>query len=342
MSKDKPSQRGFGAMIAAEVLASVKAEPPAPADDFLEQRGAVLSKNAGDIVFSKLEWVDPALCRPSPVNARDYDALTYEDCSELIETIKSEGRQRTPATVRPTNDPAQPYEIVAGSRRHWSITWLRTNNYPDFKYLIDIQKMDDEAAFRFSDLENRARTDISDLERGRGYLDALAQYYDNDRNRMAERIGISLSQLNRYILLAKLDDKFVEAIGGHRAAKVVHARDINAALKRPHHNQMMLDEAALIIVEQTDRKGRGEKALQPGDVVKRLIKATSAPKSTPEVHRAVPIATASGKSMIEFTAGNARTAATIKLLPASDATRDEMKKAVADLVDQFFDSRGQK
>src|SRR3546814_8500634 len=72
-----------------------------------------------------------------------------------------------------------------------SITWLRANNYPDFKYLIDIQKMDDEAAFRFSDLENRARTDISDLERGRGYLEALSQFYDNDRNRMAERIGIS-------------------------------------------------------------------------------------------------------------------------------------------------------
>src|SRR3546814_8812872 len=72
--------------------------------------------------------------------------------------------------------------------------------------------MDDEAAFRFSDLENRARTDISDLERGRGYLEALSQFYDNDRNRMAERIGISLSQLNRYILLAKLDEKFVDAI----------------------------------------------------------------------------------------------------------------------------------
>ena len=159
---------------------------------------------------------------------------------------------------------------------------------------------------------------------------------------MAERIGISLSQLNRYILLAKLDDKFVEAIGGHRSAKVVHARDINAALKRPHHNQLMLDEATAIIAEQDERKGRGDKPLQPGDVVKRLIKSTSAPKSTPEVHRAVPIATASGKSMIEFTAGNARTAATIKLLPATDATREEMKKAVADLVDQFFDRREQK
>src|SRR3546814_16582278 len=99
---------------------------------------------------------------------------------------------------------------------HLSISWLRAKNYPDFKDLIDSQKMDDEAACRFSDLENRACTDISDLERGRGYLEALSQFYDNDRNRMAERIGISLSQLNRYILLAKLDEKFVDAIGGDR------------------------------------------------------------------------------------------------------------------------------
>src|SRR3546814_17619947 len=110
--------------------------------------------------------------------------------------------------------------------------------------------MDDEAAFRFSDLENRARTDISDLELGRGYLEALSQFYDNDRNRMAERIGISLSQLNRYILVAKLDEKFVDAIGGHRAAKVEHARDVTSALKRPHHTQMMPDEAARIKSEE--------------------------------------------------------------------------------------------
>src|SRR3546814_6557111 len=129
---------------------------------------------------------------------------------------------------------------------------------------------------------------------------------------MAERIGISLSQLNRYILLAKLDEKFVDAIGGHRAAKVVHARDINSALKRPHHTQMMLDEAALIIKEQIERKESGEKPIQPGDVVKRSIKETSAPKSTPEVHCAVTIATASGQNMIEFNAGNASNAAIIK------------------------------
>src|SRR3546814_6493540 len=115
MAKDKANQRGFGAMNSAEVLASVKTEPTAASDDFIEQRGAVLSKNAGDVIFTQLEWVDPALCRPSPVDARDYIALTYDDCAELIETITSEGRQRTPETVRPTNDPAQPYVILAGS-----------------------------------------------------------------------------------------------------------------------------------------------------------------------------------------------------------------------------------
>src|SRR3546814_11325386 len=43
-------------------------------------------------------------------------------------------------------------------------------------------------------------------------------------------------------------------LGGHRAAKVVHARDINSALTRPHHPQTMLDEAALIIKEQEQKR----------------------------------------------------------------------------------------
>src|SRR3546814_1290276 len=100
MAKDKSNQRGFGAMIAAEVLASVKTEPPAASDDFLEQRGAVLSKNAGDVIFNKLEWVDPALCRPSPVNARDYMALTYDDCAELIETRSEEHTSELQSLMR--------------------------------------------------------------------------------------------------------------------------------------------------------------------------------------------------------------------------------------------------
>lgn len=338
MSSDKPTKSRYGSGIGAEVLAAIAESDQAPAKDLLAQRGSSLSKMGGDVIFNQTEWVDPTLCKPSPVNARDYDLLTYEDCHDLIETIKSEGRQRVAATVRPTEDPNVPYEIVAGLRRHWSVSWLRANNYPDFKYLIDVQKMDDEAAFRFSDLENRARTDISDLERGRGYQEALARYYDNDSEKMSQRIGISKSQLYRYLQLANLDDLIVAALGGHRFAKVSHARDINAAIKRPEQLQLIIDEAKLIGVEQDSRKGGGEAPLLPSDVLKRLVKATIQRKAHVS-NAAVGINAHNGKPMIEFTPGNVRTAATIKLLPKTGATREELREEVLKLVDQFFDAR---
>ena len=231
MSEQK-KPRGL-ALIGKRVLEAVEGELPsvqsgaAPRTE-LAQRGAALSKLSGDVIYGQSEWIDPALCRPSELNARDYNALTYEDCADLIETIKSEGQQRTAATVRRTNDPDVPYEIIAGNRRHWSVSWLRANNYPEFRYLITVASMDDEAAFRWSDLENRARQDITDLERGRSYKMALESFYGNNKVHMADRLGISRRSLTRYIDLAELDPVLIEALGGHRQVSVMHAQEVKA------------------------------------------------------------------------------------------------------------------
>lgn len=335
--------RNYGSSIAASVLESVGEGAPGPAPERpLVDRTAALSSLSGDVVFNQYRWVDPASCRPSRVNARDYDALTFEDCSDLIETLKSEGQQRTPAIVRPTGDAECPYEIVAGLRRHWSISWLRSHNYPDFRYLVDVQKLDDEAAFRLSDLENRARTDITDLERGKSYREALNAYYEGDRERMAERIGISSRNLLRYIWLAELEPAILDALGGHRAARVAHAQSIRSEFsKSPHHRELILAEATAIAGEQRKLAGAGEKTIPAADVVKRLIHAGSRKPAHKrhETHAPMQIAAASGDTMIEFVSGTARTAATIKLLPKANATREEMHEAVRKLVDQFYDAR---
>src|SRR3546814_19216722 len=83
-----------------------------------------------------------------------------------------------PAIVRRVgNDPGHDFEVISGARRHWSVSWLREHNYPDIRYLVEIRNLTDEQAFRISDLENRARKDLSDLERARDYLKALDLYY---------------------------------------------------------------------------------------------------------------------------------------------------------------------
>src|SRR3546814_8245765 len=72
--------------------------------------------------------------------------------------------------------PDYDFEVICGARRHWSISWLRSHNYPDFRFLVDIRELSDEEAFRIADIENRAREDLSDLERARDYLRALDAY----------------------------------------------------------------------------------------------------------------------------------------------------------------------
>ena len=122
--------------------------------------------------------VDPARCRIWPGNARRYELLTYEACQELIDSIIVEGGQKLPAIVRRLkDDPDHDYEVISGSRRHWAVTWLRANNYPDMVFLVQPEIITDEAAFRLADLENRVRDDISAYERALNYEFAVHAYY---------------------------------------------------------------------------------------------------------------------------------------------------------------------
>src|SRR3546814_14851812 len=95
---------------------------------------------------------------------REYALLNEERCADLIESIKAQGRQEMPAIVRRVrDDPRYDFEVICGARRHWPISWLRSHNYPDFRFLIDVRDMTDDAAFRIADIDNRARDDMKDL-----------------------------------------------------------------------------------------------------------------------------------------------------------------------------------
>jgi ParB family chromosome partitioning protein len=55
---------------------------------------------SGAIVNRTHELVDPAKCRMWAGHNRDYALLNEERCSDLIESIKAQGRQEIPAIVR--------------------------------------------------------------------------------------------------------------------------------------------------------------------------------------------------------------------------------------------------
>lgn len=228
--------------------AGKKAEDRASAR-FLKRSNTMAEQASGERQEKVLRLVDPADCQMWERHNRAYDLLTPENCADLIDGIKSQGQQEFPAIVRrlPAGQGAT-YEVICGARRHYAVSWLRANNYPQFRYLIEERELTDEEAFRLADIENRDREDISDFERARDYAQAIALYYGGTQKVMAERLEVSPGWLSRYLDLAKMPEAVVQAFPSIREVKEIHARQLKPLLKS--HEAAVLAEAELIAGER--------------------------------------------------------------------------------------------
>lgn len=218
--------------------------------------------------------LDPARVRVWPGNARSYEHLTEESCGELIDSIIAEGGQKVPAVVRRIEgDPDHDYEVIAGTRRHWSISWLRANSYPEMKFVAQVADLDDEAAFRLADLENRARKDVSDLERARNYAEALKNHYGNHLTRMAERLKLSKGWLSKMLKVARIPDAVIAAFSSPAEVQLKPAYPLAQVLSDKERALVIRKEAGVIAKEQSERRARGQGPLPPADVIARLLLA---------------------------------------------------------------------
>jgi ParB family chromosome partitioning protein len=248
---------------------------------FLKRSTTISDRLSGELEEKTLRWVDPSECRMWERHNRDYALLNEENCRDLIDGIRAQGRQEFAAVVRPIDDPTYKYEVICGARRHYAISWLRENNYTQFKYLVEPREMSDEEAFRLADIENREREDISDYERAIDYADAIARYYGGKQKAMAERLEVSQPWLSRYLALASLPAQIVGAFPSIRDLKERHARDLKPLLARPATADPLLAQAARIEAQQQSaRNGRGP-FVDPADVVKQLRTAAEEPKVKP-------------------------------------------------------------
>ena len=202
----------------------------------LSERGNALRQAAGGVSQLKtLLMVDPPVCRMWSGHDRRYDLLSIDDdkCLELVDGIKSAGKQEMPALVRKVeNDPNFEYEVIYGARRHWAISWLRENNYPDFKYLIEVRDLTDEECFRLKDMENREKDDVSDFERSVNYNRAKDMFYGGVSSRMADRIGYTNANLYYLLRLAYLPVDIQEAFVDVRNITVNNGRTLYRLMKR--------------------------------------------------------------------------------------------------------------
>ena len=286
-----------------DVLSGLGADAP-PKDRagtrFLQRSARVSERMSGEIEELTLRRIDPARARMWERHNRAYDLLTEDNCRDLIDGIRSQGKQEFPAIVRATGDAEMPYEVICGARRHFAVSWLRANNYPDVTYLIEVRDLTDEEAFRLADIENRDREDLSDYERAVDYLDALDRYYHGSQKDMAARLEISPAYLSRFLQLARLPAEIVAAFPGLRDIRELHARTLKPLLGTEAGRRAVLAEARAIAAEA----GRPD----AGAVIRRLT-AAAAPKKPAARKKTfargrgetgITVTERSGKTILEF------------------------------------------
>lgn len=319
--------KGFGSQFTEGLEDEANLDRATPADGIMASRSQTLARIAsGKAVTDRTEWVDPARCRPWRLHNRDLDHLNEESCRDLIDSFLSAKKQRIPAIVRKLRDDAEfDYEIIAGVRRWWTVKWLRAHHHPEYDYLVTVQNVTDEEAFRVSDVENRSRKDISDWERAKEYTEALSEFYEGSQSQMAAHLNLSKSWLSRLLDVARLPEPLVAAFSDTHDITVRVARDIKPLVSDAQALARMEREAAVIAVERHE----GGRALSGPEVAKRLVKATIEPalKSSNEQE----VTGKAGKVILRYsrTRGGVLT---IKTVPRSGATSKELLEAIGGIL----------
>ncbi|MFC3570087.1 ParB/RepB/Spo0J family partition protein [Paracoccus simplex] len=246
---------------------------------FLKRQNALT--DSGEREEKVLRWVDPASCVMWQRHNRAYDLLSEENCRDLIDSLRAQGQQEFPAIVRrlPAGQGSE-YEVICGARRHFAVSWLRANNYPQFRYLIEVRDLTDEEAFRLADIENRDRADLSDYERARDYLQALELYYGGKQKAMATRLEVSEAWLSRYLYLARLPRQIVDAWPQITELKELHARSLRPMLQDA--GDKLLAEAAAIADQQAAARAGQAAFIAVPAVLARLKAVAYGPKPARE------------------------------------------------------------
>jgi ParB family chromosome partitioning protein len=330
---------GFAADLTAGIDLSNEVAParrPGIATNVLTGRSNRLADLAsGAVVTRTHELVDPDRCRMWAGHNREYGLLNEQRCADLIESIKAQGRQEIPAIVRRVSgDPSYDFEVICGARRHWTISWLRSHNYPDFKFLVDVREIGDEEAFRLADIENRARDDLTDLERARDYLRALDAYYDGRQKTMAERLKVSESWLTRYLDLARLPAELTRAFTEPQELGVRNAIALKALMKPEDRRERAFKEAGRLAKVQADNG----QAMPVLEVIKALTLAVDPPKrsGSPKKSGKPETVTGAGGKPILRIEGADRKGVRLTLLSKGGATREEADEAIRKVLDQHW------
>ena len=300
----------------------------------LSRESALARVQSGQTRQVTQHLLDPARVRVWPGNARIYAQLNEQNCRELIDSIIAEGGQKVPAVVRRvTDDPAYDYEVVAGTRRHWSVQWLRNHSYPDLRFLAQVANLDDEAAFRLADLENRARQDVSDIERARNYASALTLHYDGKQKRMAERLRVSPGWLSKMLQVANIPDNILAAFSSWHDVQLKPAYNLARALGNTDAAERIAVAATRLAQEQTEARKQGHEGPSASEVMRRLLHAAQNDAASMD-EAPIEIRSALGRVAMSVQSVN-RQGITVRLHTGAGADTDEYLSGLKDILERL-------
>lgn len=298
----------------------------------LGRENALARAASGEVRQVTQLLIDPARVRLWAGNARIQERLSVEAVQDLIDSILAEGGQKVPVVVRHVSgDPDFDYEVIAGTRRHFAISWLRANSYPEMKLLAQVADLDDEAAFRLADIENRARKDVSDIERARNYAAALETHYGGKAVRMAERLKLSKGWLSKMLKAATIPDVVLSAFSDLSELTLNPAYALASALDDHSRAQAIVAEAGAIATSNAAAAAIASPPLAGAVVLKRLMDASSAPRAR-VVDTRIEIAGQFGRPILAVKSVS-RQGVTLHLPTGGGASDEQLQKALQTVLE---------
>jgi len=226
----------------------------------------------------ELVRLDPACIRIWHGNARHQASLNEANCSELIDSIATEGENRVPVIVRPIPGDNLYFELVAGTRRHFAVSHLQ-RSCPDILLVAQVMLLSDQEAFRIADAENGKRADVSVVERARNYVWALDNLYDGKKAKLANALGHEPPWLSKFLLIAAIPDEVLQAFTSPTDLAAKPAYRLARALDDEERRPDIIARAQELAREQAERKPVNP--MTAAVVMKRLLCGATSDQSQP-------------------------------------------------------------
>ncbi len=183
-------------------------------------------------------YLNPRGIEPNRENVR-------RDCGDIIglaETIREHG------ILQPLGVIAQGsgYRVVFGDRRREAAILVGLDRVP----CLVLEALDDGGRLITNILENLQRLDLNDLEKARAFEKMLDTLLESGRERgdaldtMTRRLGLSASQIRRYLSLLELAPAVQDLIGGGElgVTQAQHLRQLSPASRQEAVAKLAADE----------------------------------------------------------------------------------------------------